>query len=109
MIDYYVKITPQAKIQLSKILNYIQNTLQAPIAAENLLNEIEKSILSLSNMPKRIALTEEEPWRSHGIHKMSVKNYLIYFRVDDSVREVHIIAIIYGRREQNEQLREIKL
>ncbi len=29
-------------------------------------------------MPERIKLTEEEPWRSQGIHRMRVKNYYVY-------------------------------
>ena len=39
---YKIKITPQAQRQMS-------------------------AVLSLDIMPKRVALVEEEPWRSHGI------------------------------------------
>lgn len=56
-------------------------------------------------MPKRVALISEEPWHSHGIHKMPVKNFNIYFTVNDKLKEVIIIAVIYGKRDQLEQLK----
>lgn len=109
MAEYTVKITSQANFQLREIFNYISLSLDSPTAAMRLFDEIQKNILSLSNMPKRVALIDEEPWHSYGIHKMPVKNFLIYFWVDDLKLEVHITAIIYGKRNQFEQLKEMNI
>ncbi len=109
MGEYKVKITPQASTQMLEIFSYISDTLKEPIAAEGLLDELQKSILSLNTMPKRAALTEEEPWRSYGIHKMSVKNFLVYFWVNEDSKEVHITAVIYGRRDQLTQLKQMDI
>lgn len=107
MDDYKIKITPQASAQMLEIFSYISSTLKEPITAERLLDELQNSILSLDTMPKRVALVDEEPWRSHGIHKMPVKNFLVYFWINDELKEVHITAVIYGRRNQLEQLKQI--
>jgi toxin ParE1/3/4 len=72
-----------------------------------LLYEIESSISSLSQFPQRVALTEEEPWRSTGIHKMPVKNFLAYFWIDEENSKVQVTAIIYGRRDQIKQLSQM--
>lgn len=109
MGEYEVKITPQASSQMLEIFNYISATLEAPIAAERLLDELQKSILSLDTMPKRVALVDEEPWRSYGVHKMPVKNFLIYFWVNDEQKEVHITAVIYGRQDQLQQLKQMDI
>lgn len=109
MADYTVKITTQAKLQMSEIVDYIRFSLNAPIAAIRFVEEIEKSVASLSAMPKRVALTEEEPWRSYGIHKMPAKNFIVYFWVDDENYEVHIIAVVYGKRDQLEQLNQMDI
>ena len=109
MDEYKVKITPQASAQMLEIFSYISGTLKEPVAAERLLNELQKSILSLDTMPKRVALVDEEPWRSYGVHKMSVKNFLVYFWVNEELKEVHITAIIYGRRDQLEQLKQMDI
>lgn len=97
---YIVKITTQAEEQLQEIVKYIASELKAPKAALRLLDEIEVSILSLSQFPQRVALTEEKPWRGTGIHKMPIKSFLIYFWIDKEKSLVQVIAIIYGKRDQ---------
>lgn len=109
MEEYTVLMTPQAEEQLQEIVRYIANTLQEPIAAIRLLDTLENEIDSLSIFPARAALTEEEPWRSYGIHKIPVKNYLIYFWIDETDKTVHITAVIYGKRDQRQQLKKLKM
>ncbi|MBE6746911.1 MAG: type II toxin-antitoxin system RelE/ParE family toxin [Ruminococcaceae bacterium] len=109
MDEYKVKITPQASLQMLEIFSYISGTLKEPVTAEKLLDELQKSIFSLEAMPKRVALMDEEPWKSHGIHKMPVKNFIVYFWINDELKEVHIIAVIYGRRDQLEQLKQMDI
>lgn len=47
-----------------------------------------------------IWLTEDEPWHTKGIRKMPVKNFLVYYLVDEEKKVVWITAVIYGRRDQ---------
>lgn len=101
--EYKVSITAQAQEQLRDIVSYITYTLQAPGTALKMLDTLEKEISSLSQFPNRVALTEEEPWHSQGIHKMPVKNYLIYFWVDAQAKNVHVTGVIYSRRDQRHQ------
>ena len=101
---YEVRISKQAERQLKEIIQYISYTLQAPGTAETMLDLLERGILSLSSFPNRIPLTQDEPWHSQGIHKMVVKNYLVYFWVDENNQTVHIIAVVYGRRDQKQLL-----
>ena len=75
---YTVKITAQAQEQLREIISYISYTLQAPGTAMKMLDNLEKEISSLDQFPNRVPLTEEEPWHSQGVHKLPVKNYLVY-------------------------------
>ena len=69
---YFVKITTQAEEQLQAIVTYIVSELKAPAAALRLIDEIESATSSLSQFPQRIALTEEEPWRSLEIGRAHV-------------------------------------
>ncbi len=106
---YFVKITTQAEEQLQAIVQYISSELKAPKAALSLLDEIESATLSLSQFPQRVALTEEEPWRSLGIHKMPVKNFLVYFWIDEENIKVQVTAVIYGRCDQIKQLSQMDM
>ncbi|MDD3269130.1 MAG: type II toxin-antitoxin system RelE/ParE family toxin [Syntrophomonadaceae bacterium] len=106
---YTVKITEQAMGQLREISHYVAYNLQASDTALRLLDTLEDAIASLSLMPARIALTDDEPWHSYGIHKMPVKNFLVYFWIDETARKVQVTAVIYGRRDQVQQLQHMDM
>lgn len=109
MKSYTIRITRQAREHLRKIKAYIANELLAPDAAENTMAILKREIKSLSQMPERIKLTEEEPWHSKGIHRMRVKNYYVYFWIDEDNSKVQIIAVIYVARNQAAQLELMKI
>ena len=109
MEQYEVKITEPAQRQLQEIVRYIAEDLQEKRTALRTLDTLEKEILSLSTLPNRVALTEEEPWHSQGIHKFPVKNYLIYFWVDEETKKVQIIGAVYGRKDQRHQLSNLEM
>ena len=106
-IEYEVKITPYALQQMQEIIHYISATLQSPKYAVRWLDTIKAELASLSSMPARIPLTEEEPWHSQGIHKMVVKNFLVYFWIDTDNLRVWVTAVVYGRRNQMQQLEQM--
>ncbi len=105
MPDHYtVKITSQAQEHLRGIINCIRYTLQSSETAADMLELLEKEISSLAQLPNRIPLTDEEPWHSQWIHKFPVKNYLVYFVINETENVVYVIGVIYGRRDQRHQL-----
>lgn len=104
MKKYSVRITRQAREQLRSIKRYIEEELFAPQVAANTIATMKKAIRSLSEMPDRIKLTEEEPWRSEGVHQMVVKNYYVYFWIDEEHDRVQVTAVIYVARDQSTQL-----
>lgn len=106
---YTVHITPQAHEQLHELLGYIRFTLQAPDTAVEMLDTLQKEIASLEYFPNQIPLTEEEPWHSQGVHKFPVKNYLVYYVVDEIRKKVQIIAVVYGRRDQKHILSNLNI
>ena len=103
-IEYEVKVTMQALEQMGAIVHYISYDLMAPEAAENLLNDLKAALMKLSVLPKRHSLIDEEPWRSEGVRKIVVKNFLVYYWVDDESNKVQVTAVIYNKRDQIKQL-----
>ena len=106
---YNVKITSQAEEQIQEIVYYISHELKAPDAAPQLLDALEDAFSSLIHFPQRVVLVEEEPWNTNGIHRLPVKNFLIYFWIDEDNMRVQITAIIYGKREQLRQLSQMDM
>ena len=97
--EYKLIMLPEAQKDIRDIVIYIARELAAPQAALNLQDDIEKEINSLKFKPKRIRTVDEEPWKSVGIRKTRVKNYYIYFLVDDKEMAVKINAVIYVGRD----------
>ena len=106
-MDYKVKLTDHAVAQLQEAVIYISKVLQASTVAKHWAARVKKELASLSTMPARYPLTEEEPWHTEGIHKMSVENFLVYYWINEEKKIVWITAIIYARRDQLRVLREM--
>ena len=107
MKQYTVKVTKMAYEHMQEIVKYISGELFAPDAASKLLDEFQSSIEGLAEMPERYSLVDEEPWRTEGMRKIIVKNFLIYFWIDEHNMKVQVTGVIYGRRDQVVQLAKL--
>ena len=107
MDKYRIKITRQAKEHLMLIRQYIAVELKEPTSAQKLLELLKREMLSLETMPHRIKCIDEQPWHDLGFRKIKVKNYYIYFVIDEKNKEIQILAVIYARRDQSNQLEQI--
>ena len=65
--------------------------------------------MKLAAFPSRHALIEGEPWRSEGIRKIVVKNFLVYYWIDDKCNKVQVTDVIYSKRDQIEQLKNMDM
>lgn len=97
---YTVKLTAQAVGQIEETVQYISKVLLAPETARKWADALQSEMKKLDAMPSRYPLTEEEPWRARGIHRMPVKHFLVYFLVDEEEQVVWVTAVIYGRKDQ---------
>lgn len=98
-MKYIVKLSTQANEDIKEIYEYIANILCEKEIASNTVSLFEKNILSLSEMPGRCRIYESEPWQSRGVHVMSVKNYLIFYVINEEEKTVNILRILYGSRD----------
>ena len=99
MMKYDVVIESTAERDLYGILTYISETLLEPAGAKRIYAAIKEQVLSLSNMPLRYALIDEEPYRSMGVRKIPVENYIAFYIVDEAHDTVHVLRILYNRRD----------
>lgn len=106
---YTLVVLPEAQSDIRAVVLYIARELAAPQAALNLQDELQKEINSLARMPKRIRTVDEQPWKDAGIRKTRVKNYYIYFLVDDDEMTVKIVAVIYVGRDQARQMADRRI
>ena len=93
---YKVKFTPLAYSDMAGIYQYIFDTLHAPMAAENLIGEIEHKTKRLEDMPYSCPAVDDELLRAKGYRKLVVKNYIALYIVSDNEKLVTVMRLVYG-------------
>ncbi len=102
---FNVFVTEQAESDLRKIYNYIRVDLSSPLAADNLLKLLEDGISKLSEMPNRCRIYEYEPWHSKCMRVLTVKNYLVFYFVNEEQKSVNVVRVFYGGQNLNDDLK----
>ena len=97
-MNYQVIISEVAEDDMVSIGQYISNELHAPDAAANLLDEMDKQILSLEQIPNRFSIVSDEGLARRGIRSIPVKNYLVFYVVDEATKTVIIARVLYSKR-----------
>ncbi len=107
--EYRVKLTDYAIEQMQETVSYISRVLLSPAVARGWSDKIRKELSTLAFLPSRHMLVEDEPWRSEGLRRMVIQNFIAYYWVEESTMTVWITGIIYSKRDQLESLRNMPL
>lgn len=99
MDKYKVIIEPTAENDLYEIFHYIGGILHEPRSAERIYFAIKDQVSSLSEMPLRYPLIQEEPYRSMGVRRIQIESYTAFYLVNENDLSVHVFRILYSRRE----------
>ena len=94
-----VVISFEAEEDIQGIYDYIKHNLCAPKAAARTANKIYEQIISLDASPKRYRLYDREPWKSRGLRKMPVDNFVVLYIVDENSKTVTVLRVFYGGRD----------
>jgi len=78
-MNYSVNITDLAEEDILATVKYISNVLKNPIAANNLLDEIEKHEKILEETPNIYPFVNDEYLSQKGLKYVMVKNYLMFY------------------------------
>lgn len=96
---YKVFLTEKAKADINAALDYIEFRLFNPKASDDLLNCIEEELQALNYMPERHPLSDDPVLHEWGIRFILIKNYIAFFVIDDLSHSVHVIRLLYGKRD----------
>ena len=95
---FNIKLTSEANADIESICRYIAFELENATAAENFAVAVFDAIFSLEEMPFRFPLCPREPWRSRKTHYMGVKNYNVFYTVNEELESVIILRVFYSHR-----------
>lgn len=98
MEHYDILVYETAETDIRDIIGYISKTLREPNTARAMFKRFQEAIMSLSRMPERFPLVQDNYLASLGIRTIPVGNYLIFYVVNREERQVNISRVLYGKR-----------
>lgn len=75
------------------------NILKNPRVAENLVLEAEKNILGIQNYPYSYPIVSDPYFQHLEIRFLLVKQYVAFFQINETEKEISIVRFLYGSRE----------
>ena len=94
---YRLEYTDNFINDIVQITNYISYDLSNPIAADNLLNDIDKSIINRLKYPIGFRKYASRNNSAEVYYKIHIKNFTVFYVIIEDVMECR--RIIYSRRD----------
>ncbi len=99
MARYRVRGSEPAENDLRDIIRYISAQLSAPMTAVKMMDAIEETIAGLTEMPQGFPPVIDKRLASMGYRKLIVKPYIAFFTIDEELKVVDILRILYSKRD----------
>lgn len=99
MAKYRVDVSEPAENDLRDIVRYISAQLSAPLTALKMMNTIEEAVTGLAVMSQKCPPVTDERLAMMGYRKLLVKNYIVFFTIDEKSKVVDVERILYARRD----------
>jgi plasmid stabilization system protein ParE len=94
---YTLKFSEPFKNDLKSSVNYIKNTLQNPIAANNLKDSVKSAYKNIKKNPFLYPVVPNDYLASLGYRFKVVNNYIIFYYVIE--KTINITRFLYGHRD----------
>lgn len=98
METYKVLVSKSYQRDLKEIIHYISHNLDAPFTAHNFLDSIQDTVNSLKIMPYRYPLVKDIYLSKKGFRKCLVKNYIIFYKVDEDRKIIQVHRILHSKQ-----------
>ncbi len=101
---YKLSYLPLANHDIADAVNYIADELFAPKAALDLLDALDKSISRLKDFPYSCRVYQPVKPLEQEYRILTVKNYAVFYTVDEQQKLVEITRVICAKRDLEKQL-----
>lgn len=101
---YKLSYLPVTKLDIADAVNYISDKFFAPKAALDILDALDKSISRLEDFPYSCRVYQPVMPLEREYRIMTVKNYAVFYTVNEQEKLVEIYRVIYAKRDLDKQL-----
>ena len=103
---YKLNITEKAEQDVFENAVYIKDVLHSKIAANNLVDKFYESIQKLVDYPQSYPLVNNDLLKPYNIRFLHIKNFTVFFNIEEENKSVFVLRFIYSRRNWKELLGE---
>lgn len=96
-MSYNIHITSAAERDLIRAADHIEFVLKNPKAADDLIDEAEKQINSLSDFLEKFRLVDDPVLTSWGIRFVIVNGYLAFYTISEEYNLVIVIRFLFQK------------
>ena len=101
---YKIGFLPIAKQDMTEIVRYISQELCNPAAANKLADEMIEAADWLCGFPYANSVLQTIKSLKHEYRKLLVKNYIMFYWVDENTKTVTMARVLYVRRDYEKLL-----
>ena len=105
---YKVFFSVKAKEDIDASLMYISKKLKNPIAAQELITNTENKLNYIKDFPQSQPLVKDNYLKKLGIRYLRIKNYILFYQIHESTKEIHVVRFLYSRSNWINLLQERK-
>jgi len=101
---YQLEYLPIAMQDIIEIARYISQELGNPRGAERLADELIAAAESITDFPYSKPMHLAPKPLKHEYRRIAVKNYVIFYWVNEMEKRIVVARVIYARRDFNKLL-----
>ena len=105
-MNYHVVLTETARQDLREIAYDIAAGTQDKSVAKRFVNELREETKQLEIFPNAGALPKDRILKALGYRFIVVKDYLLFYLVDEQQKKVFVMAIFNGKRDYMRVMRK---
>ena len=105
-MTYDIHITATAERDILNASDHIEFSLKNPKAADELLDEADAQISSLSDFSHRFQIVEDPVLASWEIRFIIVKNYLGFYVISEETKQVIVVRFLFQKSNWTAILRQ---
>lgn len=105
-MSYSIHITAAAERDMISASDHIEFVLKNPKAADDLLDEAELKINSLSDFPEKFRLVDDPVLASWSVRFVVVNGYLAFYVISEELKQVTIVRFLFQKSNWTAILRQ---
>ncbi len=96
-MSYSIHITAAAERDMTNASDHIEFVLKNPKAADDLLDEAELKINSLSGFPEKFRLVDDPVLASWGVRFVVVNGYLAFYVISEERKQIIVVRFLFPK------------